>query len=263
MARIRVEGIVIDCPDGEGLMRFYHQLTGMEIEDYGDAFPTISDKGWSLVFQQVANYQGPTWPTQERGQQIHLDFATTDMEAAARYAESIGATRADTQPAEEMTDLDFIVLLDPVGHPFCLVQHFEPWDGPVVTKENGPPAISLRTPFVDCPDHVGLAGFYASLLGGSVVGETNDEWTAIQTPGGLVLCFQRVEGYQPPTWPTQERGQQMHVDFVVDDLDVAVGQAVALGATVVDREAGRYFVVLKDPAGHPFCLCYRGGDVEG
>lgn len=66
------------------------------------------------------------------------------------------------------------------------------------------------------------------------------------------------EDYLSPTWPTQERGQQMHIDYLVDDLDKAVAQAEALGATVVDREPGRYFVVMLDPAGHPFCLCYRG-----
>jgi hypothetical protein len=28
---------------------------------------------------------------------------------------------------------------------------------------------------------------------------------------------------------------------------------------VADREAGRYFVVMLDPVGHPFCLGLDGG----
>lgn len=60
MANVRFEGVVIDCPDDVALMRFYHDLTGMPVEDYGDAFPTISAHGVALVFQQVDGYQPPT-----------------------------------------------------------------------------------------------------------------------------------------------------------------------------------------------------------
>ena len=50
-------------------------------------------------------------------QQFHLDLHVDDLDEAAAYAESIGARRAangDHSP-------NFIVFLDPSGHPFCLV----------------------------------------------------------------------------------------------------------------------------------------------
>jgi hypothetical protein len=49
---------------------------------------------------------------------------------------------------------------------------------------------------------------------------------------------------------------QYHLDFMVDDLDQAGKQAVALGATKFEYQpGGGDFVVYADPAGHPFCLC--------
>jgi hypothetical protein len=47
----------------------------------------------------------------------------------------------------------------------------------------------------------------------------------------------------------------MHFDFQVGDLDSAVAEAVALGATVVATQPQENVRVLLDPAGHPFCLC--------
>nr|WP_245695291.1 VOC family protein [Streptomyces antibioticus] len=45
-------------------------------------------------------------------------------------------------------------------------------------------------------------------------------------------------------------------DFQVGDLDSAVAEAVALGATIAEVQPQESLHVLFDPAGHPFCLCY-------
>ncbi|MCX4648010.1 MULTISPECIES: VOC family protein [unclassified Streptomyces] len=58
------------------------------------------------------------------------------------------------------------------------------------------------------------------------------------------------------------RGEQrpmMHFDFQVGDLDSAVAEAVALGATVAEFQPQESVRVLLDPAGHPFCLCLDVG----
>jgi hypothetical protein len=47
----------------------------------------------------------------------------------------------------------------------------------------------------------------------------------------------------------------MHFDFQVGDLDSAVVEALALGATVAKHQPQDNVRVLLDPAGHPFCLC--------
>lgn len=255
MASFQLGEIVIDIPRERAreLLDFYATLTGFTPE-FNETHPSLLENanGLDLGLQGVDDYQAPTWPSQERGQQMHLDFATPDIEAAATWAETIGATRAPDQPAEAKDDDDFIVMLDPVGHPFCFVPVEEQLDGPMNAGANGEPAIFMRMAFIDCPDHVALAEFYVDLLDAEIPGEPDEEYVAIRTPHGQWLGFQRVEGYQPPTWPTQERGQQLHFDVRVDTLEEAVQQATALGAEVAFR--GTSHVVMLDPAGHPFCL---------
>jgi hypothetical protein len=65
----------------------------------------------------------------------------------------------------------------------------------------------------------------------------------------------KIDDYQPPTWPDSDSPKQMHLDLAVDDLDEAVVDALALGAVRPDfQPAPERYVVLLDPAGHPFCL---------
>ncbi|HYT09094.1 MAG TPA: VOC family protein [Mycobacteriales bacterium] len=114
----------------------------------------------------------------------------------------------------------------------------------------------------DCPDARALAGFYAALLGREVL-DAADDWVTLSTDGagGPKLAFQRVDGYQPPRWPSRRHPQQMHVDVQVSDLATAAQSALGLGARAVsevfaaDSTPWRVFV---DPVGHPFCLVTEG-----
>lgn len=106
---------------------------------------------------------------------------------------------------------------------------------------------------LECIAPAPLARFWADLLEGEVVIETPD-YCAVKA-GPLVLGAARVEGYQSPTWPSPERSQQIHLDLKVDDLDAAERQAIRLGATTEDEQPRpQRSRVLRDPAGHPFCL---------
>ncbi|MDD0858941.1 VOC family protein [Arthrobacter alpinus] len=108
---------------------------------------------------------------------------------------------------------------------------------------------------IDCPDASSLAKFYAELLGWDTKGQ--DGWIEIRpADGSSIICFQQInEGYQPPVWPGQEHPQQMHLDFVVADLDAGEVEVLRLGATKAQLQPGSTFRVFLDPAGHPFCLC--------
>jgi hypothetical protein len=47
----------------------------------------------------------------------------------------------------------------------------------------------------------------------------------------------------------------MHLDLAVDDLGQAETEALRLGAVrAADQPAPDRYIVLTDPAGHPFCL---------
>ena len=106
---------------------------------------------------------------------------------------------------------------------------------------------------LDCPDAEQLARFYGALLDWEVT--VSPGWAEARADYGQCLCFQQVDGYAPPAWPGQDHPQQLHLDVVVDDLDEAERETLALGATRADHQPGTRFRVLLDPAGHPFCLC--------
>lgn len=115
---------------------------------------------------------------------------------------------------------------------------------------------------IDCPNAVGLAEFYAGLLGWNVErDEDDDDWVEVHPPAGQprsqILAFQAVADYREPVWPDGPIPQQAHLDFYVPDLAVATATAVEAGARkhpVQPSESGS-FVVFIDPAGHLFCLC--------
>jgi len=110
------------------------------------------------------------------------------------------------------------------------------------------------TVVLDCPDPEAMAKFYGALLDWKV--EQNDEdRSSIRAEYGDSLGFHKVVGFTPPQWPGQEVPQQMHLDVVVDDLDVAEAAVLDLGATKHEHQPGTTFRVFLDPAGHPFCLC--------
>jgi catechol 2,3-dioxygenase-like lactoylglutathione lyase family enzyme len=107
---------------------------------------------------------------------------------------------------------------------------------------------------IDCADPVELATFYGKLLGWEV-GEATDGWREIRGGAEQCISFQPVEGYAPPSWPSQQLPQQMHLDVMVEDLDEGEAAVLELGATKAEHQPGKTFRVFLDPAGHPFCLC--------
>ncbi|MHA6792848.1 VOC family protein [Pseudonocardia bannensis] len=118
---------------------------------------------------------------------------------------------------------------------------------------------ALQCVVLDCPEPIGLARFYAGLLGGEVNRadprwSLDDDWSTLHLGSGGVLAFQRVAGHRPPRWPDPAHPQQSHLDIGVVDLDAAHAQVVALGARPLDVDRARGWSVYADPAGHPFCL---------
>ena len=106
---------------------------------------------------------------------------------------------------------------------------------------------------IDCPDPEILARFYGALLDWKV--EASPTWGEVRADYGQCICFQPVQDYTPPAWPGQQVPQQMHIDVMVENLDVGEAAVLELGATKPDHQPGTTFRVFLDPAGHPFCLC--------
>jgi catechol 2,3-dioxygenase-like lactoylglutathione lyase family enzyme len=112
-------GVIIDAPDPPALVRFYADLLDWEIFHDGDEPAGVSppDGVTALAVQRATTYERPVWPPEPGKQQmmLHLDFEVEDLDAAVGHAIELGAELAEFQPQDNVR-----VMLDPVGHPFCL-----------------------------------------------------------------------------------------------------------------------------------------------
>lgn len=112
-------GVVLDTPDAPTLAQFYADLLGWEVASSKPQFATVGppDGVAYLGFQTSPTYVRPVWPPADNAQQMmmHLDFEVTDLDAATAHAVELGAQPAELQPQDNVR-----VMLDPVGHPFCL-----------------------------------------------------------------------------------------------------------------------------------------------
>ena len=115
-------GLAVEAPDPASLARFYSELVGWPVvhEEPGTTvLATRPDGSNFVVFQQADDYEPPVWPPAGRQQRpmMHFDFQVGDLDSAVAGAQAAGATVADHQPQSHVR-----VLLDPAGHPFCLVR---------------------------------------------------------------------------------------------------------------------------------------------
>lgn len=114
-------------------------------------------------------------------------------------------------------------------------------------SERAPHVAGLRMVCFDSVDPPALAGFWATLLGGTMsVDGDGDAW--VSTGDGPRLDFLRV----PEVKTLKNR---LHLDIAVTDVALATAEALALGATRADDVYdGGPWQVLRDPEGNEFCL---------
>jgi len=110
---------VLGCPDPRALARFFQQLLGWPLGTDDPEWATLRPGGGSpgLSFQLETGHVPPSWPAGagQQQMQLHLDIAVDDLAASVAHAVAAGATEAEFQPQDDVR-----VMLDPVGHPFCL-----------------------------------------------------------------------------------------------------------------------------------------------
>lgn len=119
--------VVLDSGNAEELSAFYERLLGWT-RFPGEEFTVLANieqKGFPtwITFQQIDDYTPPVWPAKPDAQQqmAHLDFHVEDVEEGVKTALACGATLSDIQCED-----GWRVLLDPAGHPFCLLPP-PPW----------------------------------------------------------------------------------------------------------------------------------------
>ncbi|MDL2235973.1 hypothetical protein LJC07_07520 [Christensenellaceae bacterium OttesenSCG-928-L17] len=123
---MRLGAIVLDSDNIEELSDFYARMLGWtkssQMHD-GEQWITVIKVDYTetpLVFQENPNYRKPVWPSiqTEQQQMMHLDFyvRVDAFEEKVAHAIKCGATFAETQLSS-----DWKVMLDPSGHPFCII----------------------------------------------------------------------------------------------------------------------------------------------
>ncbi|WP_270889857.1 VOC family protein [Pedococcus sp. 5OH_020] len=109
---------------------------------------------------------------------------------------------------------------------------------------------------VDCPDPQAEATFWSHLLGQPITYASDDFMVVAPDDHHSGLAFQRAPDHVAPVWGDPSAPQQLHLDVMTDDPDIAGAEVVALGARPLSPPGEH---VYADPAGHPFCLIRRPG----
>lgn len=104
---------------------------------------------------------------------------------------------------------------------------------------------------LDAIDPEPLATFWSAVLGWPIAVSTPEY--AMLTGPAHALGIGAVPDHRAPSWP-DDGHKQFHFDLAVQDLEAAAGRCMELGAERVAEQPGETWIVLRDPAGHPFCL---------
>ncbi len=121
VASLAFAGTVVNARNPDELAAFYERLLGWDrFMDDGDWVAIRAPGGGTAIaFQLDPAAVAPQWPSHPGHQHtlLHLDFVTADLADAVAHAVEAGAVLTDARAND-----DECVLLDPAGHPFCLIQ---------------------------------------------------------------------------------------------------------------------------------------------
>ncbi len=112
--------VMVDCNDEKGLQKFYGELLGWEMCELFERPAVRSSTGIVFLFIEEADYVRPIWPEEagKQQKQMHFDFQVDNVAEMVKKAEALGAIKSTAQ----FGGGDFVTMLDPSGHPFCLCQ---------------------------------------------------------------------------------------------------------------------------------------------
>ncbi len=115
---MRIGSIVMGASDVRRAMEFWSRALGYVPRDE-------PEEDWVVL--RPASGEGPNLslgrsrtPVQDKPR-VHLDLYSADQAGEGERLLGIGATRVDW--ADYPDDADFVVLADPEGNRFCVIQH--------------------------------------------------------------------------------------------------------------------------------------------
>jgi predicted enzyme related to lactoylglutathione lyase len=111
-------GVTIDCRDPERVARFWSALLGRAPGPSPDGWVYLGERGDPqprLVFQPV-----PELPAGKV--RIHLDVTVDDLDTGISTVAALGG--GCTGERHDYDDGAVVVMTDPEGHEFCLVEYY-------------------------------------------------------------------------------------------------------------------------------------------
>ncbi|MFI7090232.1 VOC family protein [Streptomyces lydicus] len=118
---MRINALIIDAADPEGLAAFWSELIGRPV--MGRTGPYVwlrREDGLGLGFQQTAE------PKSGKNR-MHFDITSADPAAEQQRVEALGGRRL-----EQYADGGFLVMADPEGNEFCILP-----EGPFELDDEG------------------------------------------------------------------------------------------------------------------------------
>lgn len=231
-----LENLVLDAAQPQVRGRFWEQALGTQtLTDEPDIVETrLSLEGGptlDLCFQQVSD---PLLSSPR----LHLDLHGGDDQAATvQRLLGLGATHLDLGQG----DVPWVVLADPEGHPFCVMEERESY------RDTGP--IAAVPILGDDPDRD--AAFWAELTGWLASAGTAPQ--SLRDPSGRGLVLEFFATREPKAGKNQ-----LHLDLRLeagDDLAALVDHVERLGAVRLDHDWGDLpWTSLQDPSGNEFCF---------
>jgi len=215
----RFKDLCIDAVDPVLLGRFWADLLRLDLEQRADG----------LVLLTSADQASTIWvnPVPEPvtvKQRVHLDVHVADVADAL----ALGATPLD------LDSFAWKVLRDPEGGELC------------VFPREQVPAGRLYEIGVDCADPVGLAEWWAGVIGGRWELDESDGAASLREIPGAP--FESIVFAPVPERKTVKN--RIHWDVDTADIELLA----AYGAQVLRRPAdGVVWTVLADPEGNEFC----------
>ncbi|ANW67327.1 glyoxalase [Mycobacterium sp. djl-10] len=118
----RLVGITIDCADPTRLASFWSAMLGIsETDEHGN------DPGWATVGSRHAaqprlTFQRVPEPNTAKVR-IHLDVQVDDIDTGRQQAERLGGRWSGVR--HDYDEGSVMVMHDPEGHEFCIVQYVD------------------------------------------------------------------------------------------------------------------------------------------
>ena len=235
-----LENVVVDALDPQRLGRFWEAVLGTErLTDEPAGFETrltVEDGPvLDLCFQRVPE---PVTPPTILGPRLHLDLHGPDQAAEVDRLLALGAEHVDIGQG----DVPWVVLADPEGNPFCVLEEREVYAGTGLLA-----ALPLQS-----ADPGRDVAFWSWLTGWPESGEAGPR--ALRHPSGRGTFLELVP--EPaPKGPVKNR---LHLDVRLesgDNPDRVEAGILERGGRRLDPGWGELpWVSYLDPSGNELCV---------